>query len=217
MAKIFVIGGAGNVGSRLVALLAARGDTALAMHRKPEQANRLAALGAKPVLGNLAELDAAGLAALATGSDAIVFTAGAGGAGMDITNAIDGDGLEKAVEAAHLAGIRRFVLVSAFPEAGRGREPSEGFENYMRVKKIADAHLVASGLDWTILRPGTLTDEPGTGLVSADYALPYGAVTRDDVAATLAAILATTGLHHIIIELTHGTDAIADAIERLAK
>jgi uncharacterized protein YbjT (DUF2867 family) len=217
MSTIFVIGAAGKVGKRLVALLAARGDRVLAMYRKAEQAEPLRASGAQPVEGDLTRLDAAGLASLAQGSDAIVFTAGAGGAGMEITNAIDGRGLECAVEAARLAGIRRFVLVSAFPEAGRGKEPSEGFENYMRVKKLADAHLVASGLEWIILRPGTLSDEPGSGRVAADLALPYGTVTRDDVATTIAEILAVPKLHHIIIELTNGQEPIADAIKRLAK
>jgi uncharacterized protein YbjT (DUF2867 family) len=82
------------------------------------------------------------------------------GIGMEITNAIDGCGRERAIEAARRSAVRRFVLVSAFPEAGRGKEPSEGFENDMRVKKLADAHLVASRLGWTILRPGRLGDKP---------------------------------------------------------
>ncbi len=145
------------------------------------------------------------------GSDVIVFSAGAGGAGMEVTNAIDGRGLELTVEAARIAGLSRFLLVSAFPDALRDEERSAGFENYMRVKKLADAHLVATDLDWVIVRPGTLTDAPGTGKVHADMAIPYGNVPRDDVAATLAEIVERPQVSRVIIELTEGVTPIGDA------
>nr|WP_086493537.1 NAD(P)-binding oxidoreductase [Novosphingobium panipatense] len=156
------------------------------------------------------------LGRLMKSADAVVFTAGAGGAGMDVTNAIDGRGLELAVAAAQASGVSRFLLVSSYPDAWRDRERSEGFENYIRVKKLADAHLVASGLDWVIVRPGTLSDEPGTGLVAADVAIPYGTVPRDDVAATLAAIIHQPKLSRVILELTSGDEPISSAIARVA-
>ena len=120
MSKVFIIGAAGKVGRRLVKQLAVRGHEAIALHRKPEQASELAALGATPVIGNLLELDPGQMARLMSGIDAVVFTAGAGGAGMELTNAIDGRGLELAVAATIQAGVRRFILVSAFPDALRG-------------------------------------------------------------------------------------------------
>lgn len=214
--KIFIIGAAGQIGRRLSRLLAERGHAARALHRKPEQAAALLALGATPVAGDLTGLSGEDLAGLMEDAEAIVFTAGAGGAGRERTDAIDGRGLETAVAAARTAGIGRFVLVSAFPEALRDRAPSEGFEHYIRVKKLADAHLAASGLDYVILRPGTLTDDPGTGRVRANLALPYGRIPRDDVALTLAAILERPDLRRLIIELTAGDTPVDDALARLA-
>lgn len=216
MARVFVVGAAGKVGTRLTGLLAANRHIVLALHRKPEQAELLTAAGATPVAGDLAVLSDDALADLMAGSDAIVFAAGAGGAGIKITNAIDGRGLERAIAAAKAAGVSRFLLVSVFPDALRGGERDEGFENYIRVKKLADVHLVASGLDWVILRPGTLCDDAGTGHVRADAAIPYGEVTRDDVAATLAAILDRPRLSRTIIELTGGDEPIGKALDRLA-
>jgi uncharacterized protein YbjT (DUF2867 family) len=216
MPKVFIIGAAGKVARRMSSQLAQRGHQPIALHRKPEQADDLAARGATPALGDLTKLSAAELAGLMKGSDAIVFSAGAGGAGMEVTNAIDGRGLELAVEAARIAGVSRFLLVSVFPDALRDGERSEGFENYIRVKKLADAHLVATDLDWVILRPGTLSDSPGTGKIRADVAIPYGSVPRDDVAATLVEIIERPEVNHVIIELTDGNTPIGEALTRIA-
>ena len=218
MSKVFIIGAAGKVGSRLTRLLAARGHRPIAMHRHPDQADELAALGATPVAGDLTGLDADALASLLSGSDAVVFTAGAGGkGGPQRTDAIDGRGLELAVAAAQAAGIRRFLLVSAFPEAGRGRHVSDTFENYMKVKKQADVYLAQSGLDWVILRPGTLVDTAGTGRITAGPAIPYGDVPRDDVAATLAELIDQPTINRAIIELIQGTAPVRDALAALAR
>lgn len=129
--------------------------------------------GAVPVMGSLVELTVQALATLMAGSDVVVFSAGAGGkGGAEMTNAIDGRGLELAVAAAQQAGVTRFLLVSAFPESFRGREVSEGFENYMAVKKLADVHLAESALDWVTLRPGTLLDRPSP--------IPFGTLPRHE-------------------------------------
>src|SRR3546814_97096 len=108
-------------------------------------------------------------------------------------------------------------LVSAFPEASRGKKVSETFENYMAVKKQADVHLVESDLGWVILRPGLLLDSPGTGKVRADLAIPYGDVARDDVAATLVEIIERPEVNRVIIELTQGDTPVDQAIQRLAR
>lgn len=218
MSKVFIIGAAGKVGRRLVRRLAENGSVPLAMYRDPSQAESLAALGATPVAGDLLALDAVALAGLMEGCDALVFSAGAGGkGGEEMTNAIDGRGLELAVAAARQAGVRRFLLVSAFPEAGRGRQLSDTFENYMRVKKAADVHLAQSDLDWLIVRPGTLTDEPGHGKIQAGPAIPYGNISRDDLAATLAELLERPQLKRLIIELTQGDTPIAEALSALPR
>lgn len=152
------------------------------------------------------------------GCDVVVFSAGAGGKGEpSMTQAIDGRGLELAVAAARQAGIQRFLLVSAFPEASRGKVVSETFENYMAVKKLADVHLAETDLDWVILRPGTLLDAPGTGEVRAGLAIPYGEVPRDDVAAALVEIIERPAVNCLIIELTQGDAAVGEAVQRLAR
>lgn len=214
--RVFVVGAAGGIGSRLAALLTARGDAVTGMHRRPEQAEKVAASGAAPVTGDLIADSVQDLAEAFAGHDAVVFSAGAHGTGAEQTTLIDGVGLEKAAEAAALAGVPRFVLVSVFPEAGRGAGLGDGFEHYMRVKKKADVHLVGTGLDWLIVRPGTLVDGDGDGRVTAGPAVPYGDVHRDDVAAFIAAALHAPGISRRIVELTDGPTPVDDAVRALA-
>ena len=213
--KVFLIGAAGGVGRPLTELLVTRGDSVTGMHRSPDQADVVRAAGGTPVTGDLIADSVDELARRLAGHDAVVFSAGAHGTGLDKTTLIDGAGLEKAADAAATAGVRRFLLVSVFPDAGRGRQVSEGFEHYMRVKKTADVYLTRTELDWLIVRPGTLRDEPGTGLVTAGPAIEYGNVPRADVAAFLAAALAEPTLTRTIVELTAGDEPVADAVARL--
>lgn len=218
MNQVFIVGGAGKIGRRLSQQLSSNGHRALALYRNPEQTEELESLGATPVLGSLLELDVDSLAALMTCSDVVVFSAGAGGkGGPQMTNAIDGKGLELAVAAARKAGVRRFLLVSAFPEASRGKEVSSTFENYISVKKLADVHLAESDLDWVILRPGTLLDTAGAGKVRTGLAIPYGEVSRDDVAATLLEIIMHPNVGRVIIELTQGDTPVGEAVQRFAR
>lgn len=217
MQHIFIVGSAGKVGLRLVKRLATEGHKVHGLYRHDDQFDILKNSGAIPIKGSLTELSQQQLADKMAGNEVVIFTAGAGGAGIELTNAIDGVGLELTVNAAKLAGIRRFILVSVFPEAARNRSMSEGFENYIAVKKKADAYLVSTDLDWLILRPGTLTDEMGSRKVNADLAINYGPVTRDDVAATLAELINHPELNHKIIELTQGETPIEQAIAKLIK
>ncbi|MFC8131615.1 NAD(P)H-binding protein [Streptomyces sp. NPDC057302] len=213
--KVFQIGAAGGVGRRLSSLLAERGDEVTGMHRSPAQADTIRATGATPVTGDLIADSVEELAGKFAGHDAVVFSAGAHGTGMDKTTVIDGKGLEKAADAAAAAGATRFVLVSVFPDALRGGKAGEGFEHYIKVKKSADVYLARTDLDWLIVRPGTLLDTPGSGRVTAGPAVEYGDVHRDDVAAFLDAALHEPALSRVIVELTSGDTPIADSIARL--
>lgn len=121
--KVFQIGAAGGIGRRLANALVARGDEVTGMHRRPEQAAAIIATGATAVAGDLVEDGVEALAGLVRGHDAVVFSAGAHGTGREQTTLIDGRGLEKAADAAELAGVPRFVLVSAFPRVCARREP----------------------------------------------------------------------------------------------
>jgi uncharacterized protein YbjT (DUF2867 family) len=213
--RVCVIGAAGGVGRRLTALLSAAGDGVTGVHRRAEQAEAVEQAGGTSVLFDLVEGSTEELAALLAGHDAVVFSAGAHGTGQDQTTLIDGRGLEKSVEAARSAGVGRFVVVSVFPDAGRDRQPNEGFEHYMRVKKAADVYLTESDLDWVVVRPGTLVDTPGTGRVRAGWAVPYGDVPRDDVAAFLAAALHAPALRRVVVELTEGDTPVEQAVAAL--
>ncbi|WP_202385624.1 SDR family oxidoreductase [Altericroceibacterium endophyticum] len=214
--KVFIVGGAGKVARHLARILTARGHQPLSLYRRSEQADDLSALGAVPIYGDLTELSADDLSELMSGSDAVVFAAGAGGASYDLTNAIDGDGFRKSLHAAIRADVPRFLQISAFPEAGRNSEPQEGFENYMKVKKQTDSELAASDRDWVILRPGTLSDDPGTGKINAGLAIPYGDIPREDVALTLATILDMPRINRMILEVTSGDTAAEEAVARLS-
>ncbi|WP_399886916.1 NAD(P)H-binding protein [Streptomyces sp. BBFR51] len=213
--KVFIVGIAGGVGSRLARLLTAAGDRVDGLYRRPEQGERLAAYGIHATHGDLTRLDAPALAGLLHDTDVLVFAAGAGGeGGAGATSAIDGAGLTTAIEAARLAGVRRLLLVSVFPEAWRDREKSDAFEHYIDVKKKADVELAATDLDWVILRPAALTDDAGTGRISLSPALIHTRIARDDVAATLAELVHAPRIRREILELTQGPDPISDTVSR---
>lgn len=214
--KIFQIGAAGGVGQGLAKLLTQRGDVVTGMHRNPSQAGIISETGATPVLGDLIIDSVDDLAEKFSGHDAVVFSAGAHGTGKEQTSLIDGKGLEKTAEAAQRAGVARFVLVSAFPESERSNGLGEGFEHYMRVKKTADIYLTRTGLDWIIVRPGLLTNEPGNGMVEAGAAIEYGNVRRDNVAAFIDAALHNPSLSRVIVELTDGDTPVAEAVTNVA-
>lgn len=216
MSQVFIVGGSGQIARLLATTLSKGGHQVQSMYRNPSQKEALQALGAKPILGNLLELTPQELSELMKGSDTVVFSAGAGGkGGMEMTDAIDGKGLELSVKAAEKAGIKRFILVSAFPEAGRDKALGEGFENYMRIKKAADVYLTHSTLDWVIVRPGTLTDHHGSKKINVGPAIAYGDVSRENVALTLAQIIEHPKIKKIIIELTDGDTDIPHAIAAL--
>ena len=133
-----------------------------------------------------------------------------------MTTAIDRDGVVKSIDAAGLAGVKRFLLVSVFPEAWRERHMDAGFEHYMAVKKQADIALSESNLDWVILRPSALKNDPGVGTVSLAVAQIHTEVRRDDVAATLAELVHAPAVSRKILELTEGDTPIAEAVGALA-
>ncbi|MFK0121594.1 NAD(P)H-binding protein [Streptomyces sp. NPDC090994] len=210
--NIFVIGIAGKVGSLLARELIARGDHVSGLVRTTQQQEALAEIGVSGQRGDLTKVSARELAELIGPAGALVFTAGAGGAGTEATTAIDGDGVVKAIEAARLAGVTRFALVSVFPEAWRERNLGEGFDHYIAVKKSADIALTRSGLDWVILRPAALLDTPGRGTVALGPAERHEEIPRADVALTLAELLHEPRITQQILELTSGGTPIRDAV-----
>ncbi|UKA55233.1 SDR family oxidoreductase [Arthrobacter sp. FW305-BF8] len=214
---VLIIGAAGGIGVRLAKALTQNGDTSTGIFRNPDHHDRVEAAGATPLIGDLIHDSVDELASKMTGHDAVVFSAGAHGTGQDQTTLIDGKGLEKAARAAAQAGALRFVLISAYPEAAANPAGiSEGYAHYLRTKKGAEVYLTGTDLDWIVVRPGHLLDEPGDGLVSAGPALMEQDVRRDNVAAFIIAALHNPDLSRSIVELTDGTTPVADAVAAVA-
>jgi uncharacterized protein YbjT (DUF2867 family) len=215
--QVAIAGGHGKIALRLARLLHARGDRPLGLIRNPGQAGDVRAAGAEPVTCDLEAADADALARAIEGSHAVVFAAGAGpGSGHHRKWTMDRDGALKLVDAAKAAGISRYVMGSSMG-ADPGARGEDTFAVYQRAKGEADAALAASGLDHTIVRPGSLTDEPGTGRVRIGERVGRGRVSRDDVAAVLAAVLDEPGTAGAVFELIAGDTPVPEAVAALAR
>jgi uncharacterized protein YbjT (DUF2867 family) len=215
---VVVAGGHGKIARRLLRLLAARGDGASGLIRNPDHAADLEAVGATPVLCDMEREDVGAIASHLAGADAAVFAAGAGpGSGPARKQTVDLGAAVKLIDACRSAGVDRYLMVSAIG-ADRPERWSEQMRPYYEAKRGADDAVRASGLAYTIVRPGGLTDDPGTGRIEVAPSLGRsGRVTRDDVAATLLAALdePRTGGH--AFDLINGETpidaAIADLVE----
>jgi uncharacterized protein YbjT (DUF2867 family) len=213
MKTIVIAGGHGQIALRLARLLASRGETVRSLVRNPGHREDVAATGAEPVLADLEALE--DLSEFVAGADAVVFAAGAGpGSGPERKRSVDLGGAVKLVDAATSTGARRYLIVSSMgaddPSSG-----SDAMRPYLEAKAEADAAVAASDLDWTIVRPGRLTDDPGSGMVSAGPRLEFGPVPRDDVAAVLAACLDEPRTVRAAFDLVSGSTPIAEALASL--
>lgn len=211
--EVVVAGGHGKVALHLLRMLAQRGDRGRGLIRTPDHAADLEAVGADAVLCDLESND--DLAAAVRGADAVVFAAGAGpGSGAERKRTVDYGGAVKLIESARSEAVRRYVMVSAMgvPHPERW---SEQMRPYYQAKADADAELAESGLDHTIVRPGGLTDGAGTGRVAAGEELERGEIPREDVAATIAAVLAEPGTIGRAFDIVSGTTPIDAAIRSL--
>jgi len=210
---VVIAGGHGQIALRLAPLLHARGDRVRALIRNPDHGADVRAAGAEPVVCDLEHASEDEVAAAVAGADAVVFAAGAGpGSGPERKWTMDHGGAVKLAAAAQAAGVRRYVMVSSMGADPDANDSDGGFGVYLKAKGRADADVLASGLDVTIVRPGRLTDDPGTGRVRLGTGVGRGAVPRDDVAAVLAAVLQTPATVGATLELVGGDDPIADAV-----
>jgi uncharacterized protein YbjT (DUF2867 family) len=210
---VVVAGGHGKVGLRLLRLLADGGHRARGLIRNPDHARDLQGAGAEPVLCDIEALD--DIAHCCEGADAVVFAAGAGpGSGPERKRTVDYDGAVKLIDAAKQNGIDRYVMVSAIGVERPGEWP-EPMRAYYEAKRDADEALVRSGLTYTIVRPGSLTDEAGTGLVEIGPSVEPGDIPRDDVAATLFFTLPATSTYGQAFDVVSGDAPVEDAIAGL--
>ena len=210
---VVVAGGHGQVGLRLLRLLAERGHRARGLIRNPDHASGLLEVGAEPVLCDIEALD--DIAGCCEGADAVVFAAGAGpGSGPERKRTVDYAGAVKLIDAARKNGIGHYVMVSAI-RVDRPEDWPEQMRPYYEAKRDADEALVESGLTYTIVRPGSLTDDAGTGRVEVGPSLEGGDIPRDDVAAVVLAALEAANTHGKAFDVVSGDDPVEDAVARL--
>ena len=210
--RILVAGATGNTGARLVKALAEAGHAPVAMVRESSDTSVLPA-GCETRLADLADLPAS----VARDVDAVIFAAGSGGhTGDDVTDKVDRDGAIALIDAAAHAKVGRFVMLSSVG----ADDPSKGpdtLRHYLEAKHTADEHLKSADVEHVIVRPISLSDDSGNGLVSlAELVDRDGEVTRDDVAAVLAASVTQAGLGGKVFEMAAGKTTVARAIAEVA-
>lgn len=214
MARVAIIGGHGKIALRAERILRDRGDEVTAIIRNEEHSGDVAEAGGTPLVADVEKLDTAGLASVLAGQDAVVWSAGAGGGDPQRTYAVDRDAAIRSMDAAAAAGVKRYVMVSYFgagPDHGVAEDNS--FFPYAEAKAAADEYLRGTDLEWTILGPSRLTDEPGTGKISVGGSRSTSSeVSRDNVAAVVAAVLADSATVGKTIEFDDGDTPVGEAV-----
>lgn len=216
--QVVIAGGHGQIALRLERILTLRGDHAVGLIRNPDQAGDLASAGATAVVIDLETASADEVAAEVRGADAVVFAAGAGaGSGATRKDTVDRGAASLLADAAERAGVRRYVLISSMGATTEPpADPGDVFQVYLKAKGDSEADLRRRDLDWTVLRPGGLTNEPGNDGVTLAPSVPRGRVSRDDVAAVLVALLDEPRTARLTLELVGGDTPVAEAVQSLA-
>ena len=210
---IAIAGGHGKIALALTRRLTARGETVISLIRNPDHAEDVRAAGGEPALCDVERADAQEIAEAITGASAVVFAAGAGpGSGPERKWTVDRDGAVKLLQAAVAVDAPRYLIVSSVgaeaPPAGENT-----FSVYLRAKAGADEAVQASDREWTIVRPGRLSDEPGTGHVRVDREPYRGEIPREDVAAVLDALLPEARAARRILYVNGGEDSVEQALD----
>jgi len=215
--RVVIAGGHGKIALLLERALAMRGDAAVGLVRNADHVADVRGTGADAVVCDLERTTVDDLAAVLAGAHAVVFAAGAGpGSGIPRKDTVDRAAAVLLADAAEAAGVRRYVQVSAMGvDSARQAGPDDVFGAYLVAKKAAEDDLRARPLDWTILRPGRLTDDPPAGTVRLARHVDRGAVSRADVAAVLVALLDAPATAGQVLELVGGDTPIADAVAAL--
>jgi nucleoside-diphosphate-sugar epimerase len=213
---VAIAGAHGKIAMRLTGLLVAQGDRVVGLIRNPEHAADVRDGGAEPVVCDLEHSTVEEIAAAVAGTEAVVFAAGAGpGSGGERKLTMDRDGAIKLLDAT-AAGATPYVIVSSVgAENPPAASDEDVFSVYLRAKAEADAAVMVSKRPWTIVRPGGLTDDPGTGRIRLDTAPFRGRVTREDVATVLADLLHDPRASDRILYVNGGEEPIAEALERV--
>ena len=212
--EVVIAGGHGKIALHLERLLADSGHRVRALIRQRDHDSDVREAGAEPVMCDIEQED--DISHYVQGADAVVFAAGAGpGSGAERKRTVDLGGALKLIDAARRTGARRYAMVSSIG-ADDPSGASEQMRPYLEAKAEADRRLADSGLDWTIVRPGRLTDSPGTGLVTVTEDMSVrGEVPREDVARVLAAALGDPGTIGKTFVLVSGETPVDQALAAL--
>ncbi|WP_427166385.1 NAD(P)H-binding protein [Streptomyces sp. C1-1] len=215
--RIVIAGGHGQIALRLERLLAARGDEVAGLIRRAEQGDDLREAGAEPIVLDLESASVEEVAEHLRGADAAVFAAGAGaGSGAARKETVDKAAAILFADAAVRAGVRRYVVVSSMG-ADAEHEGDDVFDVYLRAKGEADRYIQnLDELDWTILRPGMLTNDAGTGLVRLEAHTGRASIPRDDVAAVLAELVDSAATAGLTLEVVGGSTPVSVAVKSVA-
>jgi nucleoside-diphosphate-sugar epimerase len=213
--RVAIAGGHGQIALRLAKVLTRRGDQVVALIRNPDHGDDVRQAGAEPAVLDLEHASEDEVAQAIADSDAVVFAAGAGpGSGPERKDTMDFGGAVKLIGAAKQAGVGRYVIVSSM-----GADPDtpgdDTFSVYLRAKGRADDAVRGSGLDATVVRPGGLTNDPGTGRVNLGERVPRGQVSRDDLAAVLAAVIDSPNTIGRTVDLIGGNTPIVEAVKSI--
>lgn len=223
--RVVIAGGHGKIALLLIRLLSQRGGSVVSLIRNPDHAADVTAAGGEPLLFDLEQGTAGELAAALDGADAVVFAAGAGpGSGIPRKDSVDRAGAALLADAAEIAGARRYLLVGSLrvdvedPEWTPPADVGEVFAAYLRAKAASERDLRARELDWTVLRPGRLTDDDPTGrvLLAEPGVVERADISRADVAALLVALLDEPRTARRTLEAVAGDTPIADAVRAVA-
>ncbi|MFI6286843.1 SDR family oxidoreductase [Streptomyces sp. NPDC051018] len=215
--RIVIAGGHGQIALRLSRLLSARGHEVTGIIRNPEHSADVREAGAEPVVVDLESATPEEVTAVLRNADAAVFAAGAGpGSGIARKHTVDRGAAVLFADATERSGVRRLLVVSSMGADARHAGESQ-FDVYLRAKGAADDYVRArQNLDWTILRPGSLTNDAGTGAVRLTASTGRGTVPRDDVAAALAELIETPATAGLTLELISGSDPVTVAVRNIA-
>jgi nucleoside-diphosphate-sugar epimerase len=214
--RVVIAGGHGKIALTLERLLAEAGHEPVAIIRNPDHRDDVDATGAVAVVLDLEEASVEELGQVLKNADAAVFAAGAGpGSSAARKFTVDRDAAILLADAAEAAGVPRLVVISAIDTDRFDPTSDDVFQLYLRAKSEADASVRTRDLDWTIVRPGGLTNDPGTGRVDAAPTVARGSIPRADVAATIAALLESGAASRMQFELVSGDDTIDEALARL--
>ena len=213
--RVVIAGGHGQIALLLERLLADRGDAPVGIVRNPDHVADVEAAGAEAVVLDLEDADVAAVTDVVKGADAVVFAAGGGpSSGAARKETVDKGAAVLLADAAEQAGVRRYVMVSSMGTDKADPDSQDVFQVYLRAKKAADENVMARDLDWTVVRPGRLTDDAGAGRVQVGT-LGRGEIPRADVAAVLAAVLGTDSTIGSTFDLLAGHQTVDAALAGL--